>query len=173
METLSLPPCDAIQRPHSSKGGSCCRHKGTWCLTASPLGSEGSFSPASGFTFHRFYGRGCASQQPFSFFFPPRNPQQVQDCGGYLQEKARLQGRNPSTLLVLLSPAEVKAILLIIGYTKSLYKHRSPSRNPAVRFSSATHPKAFRAGKLQGYHVFPDTVLKVIRKQLSHCLEHP
>lgn len=123
--------------------------------------------------FTGFMAEAVHRNNPFLFFFPPRNSQQVQDCGGYLQEKARLQGRNPSTLLVLLSPAEVKAILLIIGYTKSLYKHRSPSRNPAVRFSSATHPKAFRAGKLQGYHVFPDTVLKVIGKQLSHCLEHP
>lgn len=150
METLSLPPCDAIQRPHSSKGGSCCRHKGSWCLTASPLGSEGSFSPASGFTFHRFYGRGCASQQPFSFFFPPRNSQQVQDCGGYLQEKARLQGRNPSTLLVLLSPAEVKAILLIIGYTKIFTSTGTP---PGILQSGLAVP---RIPKLSGQASFRD-----------------
>lgn len=33
---------------------------------------RGSFSPASLFTFHRFYGTGCALQQPFYFFFFPQ-----------------------------------------------------------------------------------------------------
>lgn len=32
----------------------------------------------------------------FIFFFFPRNSQQVQDCGGYLQEKAKLQGKKTS-----------------------------------------------------------------------------
>lgn len=132
-----------------------------------------SFSLASVFTFHRFYGRGCALQQPFFFFFPPGIHSRCRIVEDTCRNKPSSRGKKFPTLPILLSPTEVKAILLIIGCIKSLYKHRSPSRNPAVRFSSATHPKAFRAGKLQGYHVFPGIVLKVIDKQLSHCLEHP
>lgn len=109
----------------------------------------------------------------FFFFFSPGIHSRCRIVEDTCRNKPSSRGKKFPTLPILLSPTEVKAILLIIGCIKSLYKHRSPSRNPAVRFSSATHPKAFRAGKLQGYHVFPGTVLKVIEKQLSHCLEHP
>lgn len=54
----------------------------------------GSFSPASVFTFHRFYGSGRALQQ---VGFCPGNSQQVQERGGCSQGKARLRGKNRST----------------------------------------------------------------------------
>lgn len=106
-------------------------------------------------------------------FFSPRIHSRCRIVEDACRNKPGSRRKKPPTMPILPSPPEVKAILLIIGFTKTLYKHRSPSRNPAVRFSSATHPKASRAGKLQGYRVFPGTVLKVIGKQLSHCLEHP
>lgn len=132
METLNLPCCRCPSRGWMAPKGdpaTCRRRAGTLQLLRGDLG--GSFSSATVFTFHRFYGSDCALQQIlFSFFLFPRNSRQVQDCGGCSQEKKkiRLQGKAPPPLPVLPSPAEDMAILLITAL-KSLQAQK-PLQEP-------------------------------------------